>query len=88
MGAGATIRPMAWQYQSGEEVKAGDRILYAGEPGSIDFVALPGEPEHAWYVEQFGGGCMILTAQFGSIFTSEPQNDEDLEFVSRAQPLG
>jgi hypothetical protein len=74
---------MLLKYRSGEEIKAGDRILYNLEPGKIDFVATPEDPQHAWYVEQHGGGCMILVAPFGSLFVSDPQDDEDLEFVSR-----
>ena len=74
---------MLLKYGSEEEIKAGDRILYNFEPGKIDFVATPEDPQYAWYVEQFGGGCMILVAPFGSLFVSNPQDDEDLEFVSR-----
>ena len=65
-------------------MQAGDRILYNSEPGTIDFVTTPEDPQHAWYVEQFGGGCMILVAPFGSLFLSNPHEEEDLEFVSRA----
>ncbi len=77
--------PMSFKYQSGEEIRAGDRILYNSEPGVIDFVTTPEDPQYAWYVEQHGGGCMILVAPFGSLFVNDPQDDEDLEFVSRAQ---
>jgi hypothetical protein len=41
------------------------------------------DPDTAWYVEEFGGGCMILTPGFGRVFVSDPQNDEGLKFVSR-----
>jgi len=76
---------MPFRYQSGEEIRAADRILYASEPGTIDFVTTPEDSEHAWYVEQYGGGCMILVAPFGSLFVDNPQDDEDLEFVSRSE---
>jgi hypothetical protein len=75
---------MLLNYWSGEEVQAGDRILYGSEPGQIEFVAAAEDPDTAWYVEQYGGGCMILVAPFGSLFVSNPHEDEDLEFVSRA----
>jgi hypothetical protein len=74
---------MLFKYRSGEEIKAGDRILYNFEPGKIDFVTTLEDPQYAWYVEQHGGGCMILVASFGSLFVNDPQDDEDLEFVSR-----
>jgi hypothetical protein len=77
------FQSMLLKYRSGEEIKAGDRILYNLEPGKIDFVATPEDPQYAWYVEQHGGGCMILVAPFGSLFVSDPQDDEDLEFVFR-----
>ena len=67
-------------YASGEEIRADDRVLYHGEPGQIDFVAGPGD----WEFEQFGGGCMILAPSFGRVFENEPEEAEDLEFVSRS----
>ena len=76
---------MMFKYQSGVEIRAGDHILYASEPGTIDFVTTPDEPKYAWYVEQHGGGCMILVAPFGSLFLDHPQDEEDLEFVSRSE---
>ena len=74
---------MLLKYQSGEEVQAGDQILYHLEPGQIEFVARLNDPATAWYVEQFGGGCMVLASSFGRVFVSKPHEDEDLEFVSR-----
>ena len=64
-------------------MQAGDRVLYGGEPSQIQFVAEADDPDTAWYVEQFGGGCMILAPSFGAIFVSDLLGDEDLEFVSR-----
>jgi hypothetical protein len=74
---------MSLRYGSGEEVQTGDRVLYASEPSRIEFVARVEDPDTAWYVEQYGGGCMLLTPSFGRIFVSDPHQDEDLEFVSR-----
>ena len=73
---------MSLTYPTGEEIRSGDRVLYHGESGQVDFVAERGNPETAWYVEQFGGGCMILVPTFGCVFVSKA--DEDLEFVGRA----
>ena len=76
------------KYRSGEEIKKGDRVLFHGNPAEVELVAFdPNEPEHAWHVQEFGGGVMILDPIVsGRAFISTDQlNDyEDLEFVSRA----
>lgn len=77
---------MSLSYPSGEEIQPGDRILYHGEPGQVEFLATPGDAETAWYAGQFGGGCMIVAQGFGRIFLSKPGEEEDLAFVSRGQP--
>ncbi len=67
-------------------MKKGDRILYGGEPGHIEFVADPNDPEadpHDWYIEEFGGGCMVVTESWGAIFIDADDPDEDLELVAR-----
>jgi hypothetical protein len=75
--------PMSLKYESGEEVQAGDQVRYHDEAAKIEFVAKADDPGTVWYVEQFGGGCMIFAPSFGRVFVSKPQDDEDLEFVSR-----
>ncbi len=75
---------MSPTYSSGEEIQPGDHVLYHGEPGQKEFVAKAGDPESGWYVEQFGGGCIILAPGFGRVFVSK--TDEDLEFVAREAP--
>lgn len=75
---------MALSYRSGETGMKGDRILYHGEHGEVEFIADAADPETDWYVEQFGGGCMITATGFGSVFLSSTADREDLEFVSRA----
>ena len=75
---------MGHMYSSGEEIQPGDHILYHGEAGYIEFIAEAGHPETGWYVEQYGGGYMLVAEGFGHVFESEP--GEDLEFVSRANP--
>jgi len=77
---------MPLRYRTGEEIQAGDRILYASEPGKIDFVTISEDPQHAWYVEQYGGGCMVPVPPFGNLFVSHPEEEEDLDFVSRGEP--
>ena len=41
------------------------------------------DPTTAWYVEEFGEGCMIVTPKFGSVLLHSTADEEDLEFVSR-----
>jgi hypothetical protein len=77
---------MSLKYQSGEEIIKGDHVLLSGEPGVIEIVADPhvSDPSTAWYVEEFGGGVMISRLQrLGSVFTEEPESDDDLQFVRR-----
>ncbi len=78
---------MILKYQSGEEIKKGDRILFHREPGRIELVAVePGDPETDWYVREYGGGVLLIEQVAGRTFIPTDQIDEceDLEFVSRA----
>lgn len=72
------------KYPSGEDVHSGDRVLYHGEAGEVEFVARASDPETCWYIEQCGPGCMLLVPNFGRVYVSDTANDEDLAFVSRA----
>ncbi|HUA97264.1 MAG TPA: hypothetical protein VMA34_02975 [Terracidiphilus sp.] len=77
---------MPLHYQSGEEIRKRDKVLYAELAGEIDFVADPSvcDPKTSWYVKEFGGGVMILEPRVhGSVFVSRPNEDDELEFVSR-----
>ena len=79
---------LPFTYQSGEEIKKGDRVLFHGEPGEIEFVAdaLIGDPAMDWYVEEHGGGVMVIEPKcFGRAFLTETHTAEDLVFVSRAE---
>jgi hypothetical protein len=61
--------PMPFTSRSGEEIKKGDRVLFDGEPGEIEFVAdaLIGNPAMDWYVEEHGG-MVIEPKRFGECF--------------------
>jgi hypothetical protein len=78
---------LPFTYQTGEQIKKGDRVLFHGEPGEIEFVAEPpGDAETLWYVGEYGGGVMVKeTKFFGRAFLSDNENDEDLVFVSRGE---
>ena len=75
-------------YRSGEEIQNGDRVLFHRNPAQVEFVANdPADPDHAWYVHEFGGGVMIDDpAVSGRTFIEANQLLEcgDLEFVSRS----
>jgi hypothetical protein len=77
-----TVSEMALTYSSGAEVQAGDQIRYHGEAGRVEFVATATatEPEMAWYVDQFGVGCMLAVSSFGLVYVKP---DDLLEFVGR-----
>ena len=78
---------MEFRYSSGDVILKGDCIRYAGGDAVVEFVADPdvSSPEADDYVDEFGGGCMILTERFGRVFVDAPHDDEALEFVSRAE---
>jgi hypothetical protein len=74
-------------YQSGEEIKKGDRVLFHGEPGEIEFVAdaLIGDPAMDWYIEEKGGGVMVIEPKhFGRAFRTDIHTAGESVFVSRA----
>jgi hypothetical protein len=64
---------MNFKYLSGEEVRTGDSVAYHGEPGRVEFVAdkIAGDPATDWYVEEFGGGFMIVAEEFGAVFITQ-----------------
>jgi hypothetical protein len=78
---------MILKYQTGEEIKKGDRVLFHGEPGQIELVVAElGDVETDWFMKEHGGGVMILDKVAGRTFIPADQIvdlDERLEFVSR-----
>jgi hypothetical protein len=77
------------RYQSGEEIKKGDRVLFHRGPAEIELVAItPDDPVSTWYVEEFGGGVLIREPNDPNptfVPTEQLPDCEDLEFVSRAE---
>ena len=77
----------ATHYRSGEEIRPGDHVSWAGSPGRVLFVlgsACP--PEEGvgstdWYAEEFGEGFMLDVEGVGWVF--EDESDEDLDFLGR-----
>ena len=81
---------MPFNYVTREEIRKGDRLIYAGVPAKIEFVAddATKDSETEWYVMEYGGGVMILEFEpkvFGRVFLTHTQHDEDLELVSRPE---
>jgi hypothetical protein len=80
---------MTLKYQSGEEIRKGDRVLFHLGPAEVELVAdTPDDAASAWYVQEFGGGVLIREPNDPNpTFVSADQlpDYEDLEFVSRAE---
>lgn len=75
-------------HQSNEEIRRGDKVLYHGEPGEIQFVVeqLTGDAEKDWLMSEFGPGAMVLEPKFykEGTFVTDTENAEDLILVSRS----
>jgi hypothetical protein len=76
------------RYQSGEEIKKGDRVLFHRQPAEIEFVVTnANDPSTAWYFEEFGGGALVRDPRDPNptfIDAAGIPDYEDLEFVGRA----
>lgn len=78
------------RYRSGEEIKAGDQVLFHGNPAEVELVVCdPNDPNPAvaWYLKEFGGGVLISdpTASGRTFIRRSSLDDyEDLDFKSRA----
>jgi hypothetical protein len=78
------------KYQTGDEIRKGDRVPFHGEPGEIEFIvdALSGDPAVDWYMKEHGPGVMVLEPKiFGRAFIRDTENAEDLVLVSRTHHL-
>ena len=79
------------RYVSGEEIRRGDRIRFQGKQAEIEFSACElndPDPEHLWFVQQYGGGVMVKGPSIsGLIFIPVDQlkNYEDLVFIAREE---
>ena len=70
------------KYQSGQGIRKGDKVLFHGQPGEIEFVVerLVGDPAIDWHMRQQGPGVMGLEPKhFGRAYIRETENAEDLE---------
>ncbi len=68
------------------KLQLGDRILWGGSKGRVEFVVGSGDlpPEWAsseeWFREEFGRGFMLNTERAGLVFECDT---EDLAFLAR-----
>lgn len=69
----------ATHYRSGEEIRAGDHVLWAGKPGTVVFVFGCSEVPADWDWLGEVEGFMLDTETGGWVFQNE--SDEDLEFL-------
>jgi hypothetical protein len=76
-------------YRSGEEIRAGDRISWAGKPGRVLFVlgSVEAPADWAcmkdWLGKEHAEGFMLDTEVGGLVF--ECESDEDLIFLGRKE---
>lgn len=80
--------PKILKYQSGEEIRKGDHVLFHGAPAEIEFVVtdITSDPSLAWYLDNEGLGVMIIEPKvFGRAYLAQPEKNGDLVFVSRAK---
>jgi hypothetical protein len=81
-------KQMVLKYQSGEEIRSGDLVLFHREEAKVEFVACdPDDSATSWYVQKFGGGVMIDDPKVSGrtfIPASLLADDETLEFICRA----
>lgn len=73
------------KYNSGEEILNGDKVLFHGELGEIEFTvdALNGDTTMDWYMKEHGPGVMVVEPKAGRTFVSNPEVAEDLQFLAR-----
>jgi hypothetical protein len=74
-------------YQSGDEIRKGDRVLLHGEPGEVELVLRGDNNPEDWPGPEYGRGIMIVEPKvFGRLFIAEKDIADyvDLVFVSRA----
>jgi len=78
---------VVFTYKTGEDIRKGDRVLLHGEAGEVEYLAHPAisDPQTDWYVQEYGGGGMVLEPQyFGRAFLPEAEKS-DLYLVTRGE---
>ena len=85
-----TDEPKLLRYASGEEIRSGDRIVFRGDEGQVEFVVVEGDVQQAWYFREYGPSVMLDVEGMGPVLVRyEPLVNptcgcEPLRLVSRA----
>jgi hypothetical protein len=85
--ANAIMNFYSTHYRSGEEIRAGDDISWAGKPGRVVFVLGSSEVPadwacmKEWLPKEDAEGFMLDTEVAGLVF--EYESNEDLKFLGR-----
>jgi hypothetical protein len=77
---------MILKYPSGEDVRKNDIVRFHGERARVGFVVVNGsDPETEWYMQEYGGGVMVLGGVGATVFlpADHISENEDLQVVSR-----
>jgi hypothetical protein len=79
---------MPFLYQSGEEIRLGDQVRQDDMSAKVEFIVTDRTVDRAmnWYFEEYGGGVMLIGADFGRMFLGRESllnDDGRLVFVSR-----
>jgi len=76
-----------YHYQTGEEVRCGDRIHYPSPfgDGIVAYVLLPQSPEACGWGLPNGAVMLRFAKEDVSIAIEAPENEEDLEFIGRSE---
>jgi hypothetical protein len=80
---------MILKYQSGEDVRLGDKVTYGGKAGTVELivVGLTGDLENDWQFEANGPGVLVVEVEpklFGRLYLCDPETKSDLLLVARA----
>ena len=77
---------MSLRYASGDDIRLGDQVDYAGVRGEIELLAdaaAPGASDDG-FVKEFGSGVMVVEPKvFGRVFVAAPEEDTTLVLVAR-----
>jgi hypothetical protein len=66
---------MVLRYQSGEEIKTGDRVLFHRNPATVEFVAsAPATAEAAWFIDTYGGVMILDPLCSGRTFITDARH--------------
>ena len=77
---------MSLRCASGDDIRLGDHVDYAGAHGEIELLADPAAPGASddGFVKEFGSGVMVVEPKvFGRVFVPGPEEDATLILVAR-----